>query len=90
MTGKMSQGYETDFKLDKDGTFKGRVFPSPNGTPVYGWWSIKDNNYCMDMRYPSGNNKFCNSVFELNGKYFVSGESGKPEGAVQERMFKPF
>jgi hypothetical protein len=89
MTGKMSQGYETDFKLDKDGTFKGKVFPLSGETPVYGWWRIKDNNYCMDMNYPKGKNNFCNSVFELNGKYFVSGESGKPEGNVQQRVFKP-
>jgi hypothetical protein len=87
-TGKMGQGYDTDFKLNKDGTFKGQVFPPQGATPVYGWWQVKDDTYCMDLRYPSGTNKFCNSVYELNGRYFVTGSQPKPDSKVQERFFK--
>jgi hypothetical protein len=88
LTGMMGQGYETDFNLNKDGTFKGHVFPPQGTTPVYGWWQVKDDTYCMDMRYPSGTNKFCNSVYELKGRYFVTGSQPKPDSKVQERYFK--
>lgn len=88
-TGKMNQGYETNFKLDKDGSFKGEVFPPQGNTPVYGWWQLKDDTYCMDMRYPSGKNNFCNIVYELQGRYFVASSKAQADSKVQERFFKP-
>jgi hypothetical protein len=87
-TGKMNQGYDTDLKLDKDGSFKGQVFPPEGTTPVYGWWQMKDDTYCMDMRYQRGTTKFCNSVYELKGRYFVAGSKPQADSKVQERFFK--
>ncbi|TAG24257.1 MAG: hypothetical protein EAZ37_16705, partial [Burkholderiales bacterium] len=89
-TGKMGQGYETDFKLDKDGSFKGFVYPDGRTVSTWGSWRIENDSYCMDMRYTGGGtNKFCNSIFEVNGKYFVAGSAAKPDAGVRERFFKP-
>jgi hypothetical protein len=87
--GKNGQGYETDFKLSKDGSFKGVVFPTSGTEPVTGTWEVKNDTYCMDMRYRRGANQFCNSVYEIKGRYFVGSGDPKPESKVQERFFKP-
>lgn len=89
-SGKMSQGYETNFKLLKDGSFTGNVYPNGASQYVWGSWRIEDDSYCMNIRYSgTGTNNFCNSIFELAGKYFVSGAKATPTSKVQERAFKP-
>ena len=89
-TGKMGRGYDTEFNLAKDGSFKGYVYPDGKTVATWGSWKIEEDSYCMDMRYqPNGSNKFCNSVYEVNGKYFVTGAKPQPTSGVQARFFKP-